>query len=188
MVDLKLVPFSIENAEQVLSWRNSERVRTNMIDDTIIDLKQHSAFLRKLEGDSSRKYFVVELRGESVAAIYFSDLDSAEITWGCYVGVEKVIPGLFVALVAVAVKFAFSYPNTLALKSEVALHNQSPIKMNRFLGIQSCARCLRATKSGQKIEFLTYKLTLDSFDSVLQKARSILPSSLKKLCNKTWTG
>ena len=53
MADLKLVPFGFENAEQVLNWRNSERVRKNMIDDTIITPKQHSLFLTKLRDDSS---------------------------------------------------------------------------------------------------------------------------------------
>ena len=138
MADLKLVPFGVENAEQVLHWRNSERVRKNMIDDTIITPEQHSVFLSRLQGDSARKYFVVELRGEPVAAIYFAELGGTEVTWGCYVGVEKVIPGLFVALAAIAINFAFKYPETLALRSEVARHNQSPIKIIASLHPELC--------------------------------------------------
>lgn len=181
MSDLRLVPFSDENSPIILAWRNSERIRGNMLDDSIIERRVHDEFLKALESDESRAYFVVELRGAPVAALYFAGLGNDEVTWGCYIGIEKPIPGLFVALVLVATKYAFNLPSTRILRSEVAAHNRNPIKLNQFLGIPESARLTRLTATGRTVEFIEYKISAELLDSVSSKANKIIPSSIKKL-------
>jgi UDP-4-amino-4,6-dideoxy-N-acetyl-beta-L-altrosamine N-acetyltransferase len=182
MNELKLVPFSFENASLILAWRNSERIRSNMLDDSIIDYGSHCKFLEALESDQSRAYFVVELRGMQVATIYFTGLGGNAVTWGCYIGTEKTIPGLFVALVVVAIKYSFSFTTTNILRSEVASYNVNPIKLNRFLGIAESRRFSRSTSSSREVEFVEYELSRDSRDIVLNRATTVLPSSIKGLC------
>ncbi len=182
MSDLKLVPFSDINSSIILDWRNSNRIRTNMLDDSIIKSESHSKFLRTLQLDGTRAYFVVELRGVPVAAIYFTGLGCKEVTWGCYIGTEKTIPGLFVALVVIAAKYSFRLPSTNTLRSEVAAHNANPIKLNRFLGISESARLTRLTSSGKTVEFIEYQISGDFLNNVIDKAKKIMPSSLKKSC------
>jgi len=179
---LRLVPFSDENSDIVMAWRNSDRIRANMLDDSIIESQNHREFLTALESDGARKYFVVELRGTPVAALYFTGLGDNEVTWGCYIGTEKAIPGLFVALVIVATKYAFSTPSTNVLRSEVAAHNSNPIKLNRFLGIPESARLTRLTSSGREVEFIEYKLSSELLNGVMRKANKIMPSSIRKSC------
>lgn len=184
MSDLRLVPFSDENSDIVMAWRNSDRIRTNMLDDSIIESQAHRKFLTALESDGTREYFVVELRGVPVAALYFTGLGGKEVTWGCYIGTEKAIPGLFVALVVVATKYAFSTPSTGVLRSEVAVHNSNPIKLNRFLGIPESARITKLTSSGKNVEFIEYKLSADLLNDVMSKANKAMPSSLRQSCEE----
>lgn len=180
MSDFKLVPFAPENSEIVLTWRNSDRIRSNMLDDSVIESGEHSKFLKILVEDKSRAYFVVELRNTPVATLYFTGLGSEKVTWGCYIGTEKTIPGLFVALVSTAIKYSFSYTTTNILRSEVAAHNPNPIKLNRFLNIPEAARFCRLTSSGEEVEFIEYRLTHEAAESVLGRAHKAMPSSIKK--------
>lgn len=184
MSGFSLVPFTPENADIVLGWRNSERIRSNMLDDSIIETKDHKNFLKALARDESRAYFVVELRGAPVATLYFTGLGSKEVTWGCYIGSDKTIPGLFVALVVIATRYSFNFPSTGVLRSEVAAYNANPIKLNRFLGIPESARYNRSTASGREVEFIEYRLTSEELNNVLAKAAKAMPSSIKESCEK----
>lgn len=180
MSSFKLVPFSPENSAIVLAWRNSERIRLNMLDDSVIEGDDHNNFLKLLAKDESRAYFVVELRNTPVATIYFTGLGSDEVTWGCYIGSEKTIPGLFVALVMIAIKYSFGLSTTNTLRSEVAAHNSNPIKLNHFLGLPETARFCRSTSSGEEIQFIEYRLTAEMLGNVIGKALKVMPSSIKQ--------
>ena len=180
MSGFKLVPFAPQNSSIVLAWRNSKRIRSNMLDDSIIESSDHGNFLELLAEDQSRAYFVVELRDTPVATLYFTGLGGEEVTWGCYIGSEKTIPGLFVALVIIAIKYSFGFATTNILRSEVAAHNANPIKLNRFLGIPESARFFRSTSRGEKVEFIEYRLTSVAVESIISKAKKVTPSSIKR--------
>jgi hypothetical protein len=184
MKGFKLVPFSQDNADRVLGWRNSEKIRSNMLDDSVIEHSAHKKFLAVLAEDDSMAYFVVEFKGAPVATIYFTGLGSDKVTWGCYIGSEKTIPGLFVAIVVIAVKYSFSLPTTRILRSEVAVYNSNPIKLNRFLGIPETSRFSRSTRTGREVEFIEYCLTSEELNGVLAKAEKVMPSSVKQSCEE----
>ena len=164
----------------VLEWRNSRRIRTNMLDDSITLESCHRKFLNSLAVDPSKAYFVVELNGLPVASIYFTDLDTSCVTWGCYIGVEKLIPGLFIALLILAAKFAFYHYQARTLRSEVAAHNDNPIRLNRFVGIQKGQNIKKITSGGVETEFIEYRFERCEFNSVCEKALKIMPSSVKE--------
>lgn len=180
MSGFKLVPFGPENSAMVLAWRNSERIRSNMLDDSVIETADHSSFLQLLAEDQSKAYFVVELRNTPVAALYFAKLGGDEVTWGCYIGSEKIIPGLFVALLLIAIKYSFGLPTTNVLRSEVAAHNANSIKLHRFLDIPESGRFCGSTSSGEKVEFIEYRLFSAAREKVIRKAQKVMPSSMKQ--------
>lgn len=184
MSQIKLVPYSRENMTTVLRWRNSKRIRLNMLDDSIITEYSHQKFLKNLAIDYSKVYFVVELNGLSVASICFTGLDTPCVTWGCYIGSIKPIPGLFLAMVLIAAQYAFSFPGTMALRSEVAVHNLNPIKLNKYLGISETARFMKTTTCGNNVEFIEYHLHSDEVCIVINKALKVMPSSMKKSYEK----
>jgi UDP-4-amino-4,6-dideoxy-N-acetyl-beta-L-altrosamine N-acetyltransferase len=179
MNKIKLVPFSKENMPTVLSWRNSKRIRSNMLDDSIISEAAHQKFLEVLAVDQSKEYFVVELNGLPVASIYFTDLNQSCVTWGCYIGVVKPVPGLFIALLILAAKFVFFRYQAKVLRSEVAAHNSNPIKLNKFFGIPEKKRIKKITTKGEETEFIEYRLERCDFDSIYKKAYKVMPTSVK---------
>ena len=189
MSDLELTRFSDNNADIVLKWRNSERIRKNMLDDSIIKRVAHLNFLKNVNSDGSREYFVVKLGKIPVATLYFTGLGSSEVTWGCYIGTEKMIPGLFVALAIIAIEYSFGYLTTNVLISEVAKHNPTPAKLNRFLGIPETAKLTRLTSNGQCIDFIEYQVVRKQHEDVILKATKILPNHMKISIKKLlWSG
>lgn len=185
MKKFSFIDFSEKNAPLVLRWRNSQRVRTNMLDDSVISEESHRIFLRNLNQDLSKAYFIVAMDKKPVGCIYFTDLDTSTVTWGCYIGEEKPIPGLFIAFLLLAANFAFSKQQVKVLRSEVAYNNQSPIKLNKFLGIPEIKRTERVTTSGERKNFIEYELNKNDFDSVHKKSLKVLPSSIRMLIDKS---
>ena len=52
--------LSSKNAELVLSWRNSDKVRANSLDDRKIQLSEHLKFIENLY-EKKRHFFVVKI-------------------------------------------------------------------------------------------------------------------------------
>ena len=179
MPTLSLTPFSKRNANIIIEWRNSNKIRKNMLNDSIIKEDEHDNFLENLENDSSKKYYLVSLDNQPVAALYLIDIGESEVTWGCYIGAAKIIPGLFPALFVSAGSLAFYYPETNVLRSEVAENNDNPIKLNRFLGIPISSRNTYAGSNHENRNFFEYKLEKANFESAKNKAWSIMPKRLK---------
>ena len=184
MRSLRLIQFDESNANLILSWRNSERVRSNMLDDSIITIDEHNKFVQVLKSDETKSYFIVELDEHPVGAIYFNGIGSDSITWGCYIGVDRIVPGLFILLIIIAIKFAFGHIKTQTLHSDVAAHNANPIKVNQFLGIPVTGKINKKTTNGNEIEFHQYVVDRKSVDHIMEKASKLLTSPMKKLVNE----
>lgn len=179
MSQVTLTPFSRENTDIILRWRNSEKIRKNMLNSEIISNSQHQKFLGTLEEDSSKLYYLVNLKSQPVAALYLISLGNQEVTWGCYIGADKMIPGLFPALFVLAGQLAFRYPATKILRSEVADNNDNPIKLNKFLNIPLTSKNQHTKHDGSTQTFFEYKLEVTSFEKKREKALSIIPKSLR---------
>lgn len=180
MAALRLIPFSRDNARLVLGWRNQPRVRGNMLTDSEITLDHHLAFLERLASDASRVYFLVYLDELPVATLYFTGLGGPEVTWGCYIGTEKLVPGLFMVLFLMASDMAFERPETVALYSEVAEYNAAPIRFNRFVGLPVVERHVRQTDSGKNVLFWGYRLDRDSLASVRGRTLKVTPAAMRQ--------
>lgn len=176
-----LVPFSHSNSETVLAWRNSSRVRDNSIDDAVITNEAHAAFLDRLAVDTSRRYFVVEINGVPQAVLSFIGIGTEKVIWGCYIGSEKVQPGMFPMLACIGIRYAFNFKSTRYLNSEVAEHNTAPLKFNAFLGLNDVGAIEKTTSSGRKVCFHQFSLPADQVDCILDKARKVMTASRKEM-------
>lgn len=167
----------------VLSWRNSTRVRFNSIDDSIITKESHNMFLNTLSQHSSKRYFVMYIGALPVGVLSFSGIGQDQVTWGCYIGSEKISPGTFPLMVCVAIKFAFQFKSTTGLHSEVAAHNHAPLKLNKYLGIVSTGEMTKSTNSGNVVQFIQFCVSRDDVKEIFNKAEKILTSSLRTQLN-----
>jgi len=183
MNTLTLEPFSPQNTDMVLSWRNSARVRCNSIDDSIITKESHNLFLNTLSQHTSKRYFVMHMGTQPVGVLSFSGIGQDQVTWGCYIGSEKISPGTFPLMVCIAIKFAFQFESTASLHSEVAAHNHAPLKLNQYLGVDSTGEITKKTTSGKVVQFMQFCVSKDDVKKVLDKAEKILTSSLRTQLN-----
>lgn len=180
----RLIPFSRDNAGIVLGWRNKSRIRSVMIDDSIIPEERHLRFLEALESDRTRAYFILEFDGHPVGAIYFSGIGQLQVTWGCYIGVEGIIPGLFPAMVLIAACYGFSFPETIELHSEVVANNAAPVRLNHYLGIEQIDGKWVKTSSGKELELLAFRLRRENLDPIMTKLITVMPVSVRKACQE----
>jgi len=178
---LMLVPFSKDQAELTLSWRNEERVRENSINDQPITLEAHLAFIEQLQQDISREYFVIKQGGKGVGVLSFTGVGSEDIYWGCYLAQGTLIPGLFAALLFIAADRAFEHLNAERLCSEVLAHNKQPQQMNTWLGIPVTGQHEIVRNGGVQVSVLEYTLGREQWREMKEGMLKKLPSSARYL-------
>ncbi|WP_151702620.1 GNAT family N-acetyltransferase [Nitrincola alkalilacustris] len=183
---LTLVPFSKDQAELTLSWRNQQRVRENSINDQQIALEAHLAFIEQLQQDSSREYFVIKLGCKGTGVISFTGVGSADVSWGCYFAQDTLIPGLFAALLFIAADHAFTHIDAERLCSEVLAHNKQPQQMNAWLGIPVTGQHEIVRSGGVQVSVLEYTLGREQWREMREGMLKKLPSSARHLA-QTYT-
>lgn len=78
----------------ILNWRNSERVRLNMIDSKIIETADHLRWMAALAERSDCLYFLVYDDEEAIGVLDFTSMNESEKSaeWGFYLK-PKTRPG-----------------------------------------------------------------------------------------------
>ena len=177
---IHLEHFSRQNADLVLSWRNSEHVRANSIDDRRIERADHLRFLGELAGACDRNYVLVHLRSIPIGTVNIN-LREGVGYWGCYLGGDPstVRPGLFSLLIGVAGWAAFEGLDCSELRSEVLEHNRPPQRMNAFLGIPIAGRRRVERPSGEAINVISYVLSRETWPSVLKRLEQTLTPAMR---------
>lgn len=76
-----------EDKEMIRRWRNLPDIRKYMYTDHEISPEEHAAWFAGLEGDETRRYWVITLDGEDVGLLYLYDIDrrNKRCYWGFYV-------------------------------------------------------------------------------------------------------
>jgi len=136
--DYQLRSIEESDLEQVLEWRNSERVRSNMYTDYIISLEEHRAWFLKIRNSSSTCYYVCEYDKQPIGVIYFTNIDkkNQKSYWGFYLGDENAPIGSGYIMGFTALKYAFEVLDFRKLCSEVFEFNIKSIKLHNKLGFQ----------------------------------------------------
>lgn len=86
---VECIPFQQLERQQIqtiLEWRNDDRVRRFMTNDTIISLEDHLRFVEELRDSEEALYFGVFTTDILTGVIYFTNLDREAQTaqWGYY--------------------------------------------------------------------------------------------------------
>lgn len=78
--------ITTEEKHLVLGWRNSDRVRLCMLNQSVIPLADHMRWLSSLPGDERNIYFLVYDDEEPIGVLDFTSIDRAkrEAFWGFY--------------------------------------------------------------------------------------------------------
>jgi UDP-4-amino-4,6-dideoxy-N-acetyl-beta-L-altrosamine N-acetyltransferase len=91
--EFKLIDLEHENLNIVLTWRNSDRVRSVMNSDEIITIEQHNRWFELYKNDSTKIAKLCLYQNKPIGFIQFTNINKKHGTceWGFYIG-EKTAP------------------------------------------------------------------------------------------------
>ena len=92
--DYALRSIEESDLEQLLVWRNSDRIRTKMLNQHIITMDEHRKWFDKISKYEKPQHFVSEYKGNKVGycGILSYDLENNVCKNGFYIGEENAIP------------------------------------------------------------------------------------------------
>jgi UDP-4-amino-4,6-dideoxy-N-acetyl-beta-L-altrosamine N-acetyltransferase len=136
--DYKLRPLEESDLEQVLQWRNSEHIRSNMYTDHIISWDEHQSWFEKINQDQSVSYHICEMRNSAIGLVYFTSLDwkNKKCFWGFYLGESDTPLGSGAVIEFIALEYIFEILYIRKLCCEVLSFNEAVAKLHKKFGFQ----------------------------------------------------
>lgn len=136
----KLRPLTVEDARQVLNWRNSDHVRAFMVTQDLIEWEGHQKWVQKVvTTPESYRYFIFEADNRPLGLIGFygfsDDKKSAE--WGLYIGEADAPKGAGESMCRLALDVFFNDLGGEELETFALSTNQRAIKLYEKLGFQT---------------------------------------------------
>lgn len=179
----KFTAVTFDLNEKIRMWRNSPRVRENMLDDTVIDPNQQERWFDSLGNSKDKQYMVFHQDSRPIGMLYFSDISKESCVWGCYIGEEAVWPGTGVLLSVAALEYAFQTLKVETLVAEVFANNLSPIRIHQVFGYKAKPdRCV-TTKSGREIKLKCFEYSKIDWEKDKEKTFSKLPKQIRQAAN-----
>lgn len=157
MVDLykcSLRPLAIADLQEVLTWRNSDRIRKVMYSDHIISWEEHKAWFDKLQYRNNRKCLLFEYEDRPVGLLSFTDIDNTNKTafWGFYLSESSPIKGLGLSMGILAIDYAFKELDIRKLYGEAICSNQGSIRYHNRLGFKEEGRFIKHVLKNEQLE------------------------------------
>lgn len=175
--------LSSKNAELVLSWRNSDKVRANSLDERKIQLSEHLEFIENSH-EKKRHFFVVKIHNEPQGIFNVNEIGDATGLWGCYLSSTNTIrPGVFPLMVGLSGKLAFEELQLQNLRSEVLAQNIAPQRLNDYLGVTRVGCRIEKRTSTSSVDVICYDLSNSDWDDILVKLDKLLPSRIREGLN-----
>jgi UDP-4-amino-4,6-dideoxy-N-acetyl-beta-L-altrosamine N-acetyltransferase len=126
--DDKILALNMRNHPQIKKWMHNQ--------DNISD-GSHFDFIRSLENDVDRRYFLVKKQSNIIGSINFSQIDLHDsVKFGLYANPFESLKGLGAILEAVVTHYAFRELGVTKLKLEVLSNNERAINFYRKYGFK----------------------------------------------------
>lgn len=172
-------PITADLIETIRAWRNSPRVRENMLDDTEIGAEQQERWFKSLAKQHDKLYMVFCQNSKPVGMLYFSDINDKYCTWGCYIGEEAIWPGTGVLLAIAALDYAFNHLEVDKLQAEVFEDNTSPIRMHQTFGYKPRQDKIVTTKNGRQVRLLCFEYLQKDWKANREKVLGKMPKQIR---------
>lgn len=179
----KISPITPDLIEKVRVWRNSPRVRENMLDDSMIETHQQEKWFDSLKERKDKRYMVFHQDSKPIGMLYFSDINKESCVWGCYIGEEAIWPGTGVLLSVAALEYAFKILKVEKLIAEVFEKNLSPIRMHQAFGYKSKPDRSVVTVSGKEMTLKCFEYSKLDWENKCEEIFGKLPKKIRQAAN-----
>ena len=178
-----LVPASVDlidftrldsdTSTKVLEWRNHEAVRRWMLRTSPISEAEHEAFLQALKHDTTKRYFVIMLKGEAIAVIDFYRIhpDKRSCYFGYYLRPDKIGSSLGILLEFLVAEYALVNLGMDQLIAETMPTNTSAMELHQRFGFEPAG----VNTSALQEAVLTAKIwhtRRDNFAAIIERLTS----------------
>ncbi|MBD2680432.1 MULTISPECIES: UDP-4-amino-4,6-dideoxy-N-acetyl-beta-L-altrosamine N-acetyltransferase [Nostoc] len=134
--EYRLRPLQESDLEQLLEWRNSDRIRANMYSDHIITMDEHRKWFENNSKNESVIYKIFEFqeRPVGVANVVQIDTHNEKCSWAFYLGDTNVPRGSGAVMEFIFLEYIFEVLKIRKLCCEVFAFNVSTIKLHKKFG------------------------------------------------------
>lgn len=148
--DYRLTDVAPEHKQLLLSWRNSERVRRNMLTDHVITQAEHDKWFLALTRGAGNLAKVLCYGGRPLGFVNFTNIDGKHnrCYWGFYIGETSPPKGSGTMLALLALSFIFEEFQLRKLCSEVLISNTRSINYHKKLGFAEEGRLKKHVRKG----------------------------------------
>ncbi|RDV25046.1 GNAT family N-acetyltransferase [Alteromonas aestuariivivens] len=157
---VELIPLSSQHLGLLRKWRNSARVRLNMINSGQISEEQHQTWFDGLKSDPSQQHWVAYYKGIPFGATNLKAFagkeigSSAVLEPGLYVGHPKYQNNLIAFAPTLALyDYVFDLLKIRELQANVKSSNQAALNYNQKLGYKVVKRADLVTLSLLKTDY-----------------------------------
>lgn len=138
---VELRPIEPRDLPTLRRWRNSDRVRLNMLDQSLITPHAQRQWYERICANKGQRHWLVEVDGVRAGYANLKGLqpgklaEQAEADGGMYLGDSSVRHGLLgVAVALCQLDAAFDHLHIERLKTQVKCDNHSALRLNQVLG------------------------------------------------------
>jgi UDP-4-amino-4,6-dideoxy-N-acetyl-beta-L-altrosamine N-acetyltransferase len=134
---MRLRPMTIEDADQLLGWRNSPDVARWMFDDRPISERDHIAWLQARVDSPADRYWIIESGGRDVGLVHLDNVESDDrsASWGFYIGDPSARgSGVATAALTRVLEIAFDELHLSKVRAEVLNFNTPSLALHERLG------------------------------------------------------
>lgn len=128
--------LNLKEHKELLTIRNSEYVKKNMKNDSIIKMEDHLHWIEELKSDKNNIYYAIFDEKTILGAIYITTIDKVQSTcfWGLYFkkGINPLVSSLSAILI---IEKIFKEFNINKLYAEVKKENINAYNFNISIGL-----------------------------------------------------
>lgn len=172
----------MDDAEMLLAWRNSDRVRSVSHDDDVVPLDTHLQWLERRLATGADSIVVVEYRGEpaGVARCDAVDGQPGMWSWSCNASDTVTAPGVGATLPVIGLGLGFGRLQATQMVAEVLASNKNMNGIHRRLGIPLAqVRSGGAERSGGTVvDVNEFCVAPDDWAAIRARISRLLPSAL----------
>ncbi len=163
---LKLRPVNESDLELLRKWRNSPKIRKNMLSQSIISTAEQKKWFQKISTQQKNQqafHFVVEYKDKPIG---YANFNYENRQTGLYIGEEKYRGTILAFCLALALlDFVFLQLCETELDAIVLSRNLAAIRFNEKLGYQIVS---------DKLDIITMHLTKERYLQAKQELEKII--------------
>jgi UDP-4-amino-4,6-dideoxy-N-acetyl-beta-L-altrosamine N-acetyltransferase len=142
--NVQLKPLQQADLLQVLQWRNSPEISSQMLDQSLISPEQQQRWFERIRQDRHQMQFVIYYKNQQVGLCNLKSSIQAPLIAnqtadaGFYIGDNRYRGTMLAFFAALALnQYAFSQLGLKQLKAQVKSSNNAALRFNQQLGYQA---------------------------------------------------